>query len=96
MVVPDDFGFFLFGVVHMNFTVHMIFFDLHHSGTQSFLGNIDIVFDPKIRQLYSPGGVSTPKAKKIALFNVHKKSSHCADVRFNVRRKAVSVRTLNI
>ena len=70
--------------------------DLHHSGTQFSLRNVDIFFDPRIRQLYSPGGVSTPKAKKIALFNVHKQNSQCADVRFNVRRKALSVRTLNI
>ena len=47
---------FLLGVVYMNFTVHMNFFDLHHSGTQFFLGNVDIFFDPKIRQLHSPGG----------------------------------------
>ena len=58
--------------------------------------DVDIVFDPRIRQLHCPGWVSTPKAKKIALFNVHKKNSQCADVTFNVRRKAVSVRTLNI
>ena len=40
----------------------MIFFDLHHSGTQFFLRNFDIFFDPRIRQLHFPGGVSTPKA----------------------------------
>ena len=56
MTVPDDFDLFSLGVVYMNFTEHMIFFDLHHSGTQFFLGNVDIFFDPKIRQLHSPGG----------------------------------------
>ena len=38
----------LFGVVYMymNFTVYMNFPDLHHSGTQFFLGNVDIFLDP--------------------------------------------------
>ena len=75
----------------------MNFFDLHHSGTQFFLRNVDIFFDPRIRQVHSPGGVSTPKAKNKSLdLTSTKKNSQCADVRFNVRRKAVSVRTLNI
>ena len=41
----------------MNFTVHLNVFNLHHSGTQFFLGNVDICFDPKIRQLHSPRGL---------------------------------------
>ena len=36
--------------------MYMIFFNLHHSGTQFFLGNVDTFLDPKIRQLHSPGG----------------------------------------
>ena len=38
------------------YTVYMILFNLHHSGTQFFLGNVDTLLDPKIRQLRSPGG----------------------------------------
>jgi len=38
------------------YTVHMNFFNLHHSETQFFLGNVDNFLDPKIRQLHSPGG----------------------------------------
>jgi hypothetical protein len=67
----------------MNFTSHMIFFDLHHSGTQFFLRNVDIVFDPRIRQLHFPGGVSTPKAKNNSLY-------------LTSTKKAVSVRTLDL
>ena len=67
----------------MNFTLHMIFFDWHHSGTQFFLGNVDIFFDPRNRQLNSPGGVSTPKAKKKSLY-------------LKSTKRTVSVRTLNL
>jgi len=38
------------------YTVYMIFFNLHHSGTQLFLGNVDTFVDPKLRQLHSAGG----------------------------------------
>ena len=34
--------------------MYMIFFNLHHLGTQFFLGNVDTVLDLKIRQLHSP------------------------------------------
>ena len=53
MAVPDDFGFSIAGCTEC---MYMDFFSLHHSGTQFFLGNIDIFFDPKIRQLHYPGG----------------------------------------
>jgi len=59
----------------------MNLFDLHHPGTQFFLGNVDIVFDPEIRQLHAPGGVSTPTAKKNHFIS-------------RPQKKAVSVRTL--
>jgi len=74
----------------------MNFFDLHHSGTQFFLRNVDILIDPRIRQLHSPGRVNTPKAISPPFIYRPQKNSQCADVIFNVRRKAVSVRTLNI
>ena len=46
-----------FGGLYMYMdTVYMKFFNLHHSGTHFFLGNVDIFFDRKIRQLHSPGG----------------------------------------
>ena len=59
MAVPDDFDFFYLGLytLYINFTVNMLFFNLHHSGTQFSLGYVDIVFDPKIRQLHSPRGL---------------------------------------
>jgi hypothetical protein len=93
----------------MSFTVHMNLFDLHHPGTQFFLGNVDIVFDPEIRQLHAPGGVSTPTAKKITLFHVHKKkqsvcgrcfnvhtrSSQCADVKYLTSTSVCPVCDLN-
>ena len=72
-------------------------FDLHHSGTQFFLRNDDIIFDPSIRQLHSPGGGKHPKSQFVFRFVQRpQKNSQCADVRFNVRRKAVSARTLKI
>ena len=81
MAVPDDFDLFDWGL-YMNFTLHMIFFDWHHSGTQFFLGNVDIFFDPRIRQLHSPGGGKHPKSQKKTLYLTYTK-------------KAVSVRTLD-
>ena len=38
------------------YIVYIFFFNLQHSGTQFFLGNIDTFLDPKIRQLHSSGG----------------------------------------
>ena len=38
------------------YTVYMMFFILHYSGTQFFLGNVDTFLDPNICQLHSPGG----------------------------------------
>ena len=79
MAVPDGFGFFIGGCTH-EFHCKHDFFRLALLGNPLFLGNVDIFFDPKIRQLHSPGGVSTPKAIFFA-------SS-------NVRKTNVSVRTL--
>ena len=51
-----------------DFTVHMILFDLHHSGTQFFLGIVDIFLGPKIRQqaiFFSLYSTSTKKAVSV-------------------------------
>ena len=58
MAVPDYVRFFYLGGLHAH--VHCVHekINLHHSGTQSFLGNVDTFLDLKIRQLHSPRGVS--------------------------------------
>ena len=56
MTVPDYFGFFIWGFYMFMYTVCMKKINLHNSVTQFFLGNVDTFLDPKIRQLYFPGG----------------------------------------
>ena len=85
----------------MNFIVHMIFFDLHHSGTQFFLGNVDILFDPKIRQLHSQKKslyLTSTKKQSVCgrCFNVHTKSSQCADFKYLTSTSVCPVCDLNL
>ena len=93
MAVPDVFIFFKLGVVYMNFTLHIFFFDLHHSGTQFFLGNVDILFDPK-KSLY----LTSTKKQSVCgrCFNVHTKSSQCADVKYLTSTSVCPVCDLNL
>ena len=67
----------------MNFTLHMIFFDWHHSGTQFFLGNVYIFFRPENSPAQFSGGGKHPK-------------SHFFPALFDVDQKTVSVLTLNL
>ena len=53
MSVPDISGFYMY---IFTYSVYMMFFNLHHSETQIFKVNVDTVWEPKIRQLHSPGG----------------------------------------
>ena len=98
MAVPDDFGCFNWWLytMYMNFTVHLIFFELHHSGTQLFLGNVDSFFRHENSPAPFSGRVSTPKAICFRFTQRPQKNSQCADVVFNSTKEAVSVRTLNI
>ena len=94
MAVPDDF--FLFGVIHEFHFTHDFFRLAPLGNPVFFLRNVDIVFDPRIRQLHSPGGVSTPKAKKNRFIQRPQKkqsvcgryiqrpqkSSQCVDVKY--------------
>ena len=72
MAISDDFGFYWELYMYM-YTVYMIFLKLHHSGTQFFRGNVDCFFDPEIRQLHSPEGVSTVKT----IFFAESRSTSC-------------------
>ena len=72
------------------------FFRLAPLGNPVFPEKCDFFRPENSPAPFSGGGKHPKSKKKLALFNVHKKNSQCADVRFNVRRKAVSVRTLNI
>ena len=79
--VPDDCGLFYWGSYMYTVKVNMKIFNSHHSvfGTQFFLGNVDIFFDPKIRQLCSQGCRHSKEQNKIAVYTPTKK--HCgADV----------------
>ena len=49
MAVPDYLGYFDLGVLYVHLHCVHNFFNLYHSGTQFFLGNIDTVWNPKIR-----------------------------------------------
>ena len=55
-------GYMYMYTVYMKFWLHVHIhcvheiFNLHHSGTQFFLGTVDIFLDTKNRQLHSLGG----------------------------------------
>ena len=54
MAVPDDFGYCVGGYIEY---MYINILNLHPSGTQFFLGNVDIFFREKnICQLHSLGG----------------------------------------
>jgi hypothetical protein len=94
----------------MNFTVHMIFFDLHHSGTQFFLGKVDIFSTRKFASSILRGGKHpnsqsffasfnvhrTKQSVSVRCFNVHKKSSQCADVKYLTSTSVYPVCDLNV
>jgi hypothetical protein len=87
------------------YTVYMICFNLHHSGTQFFPGNLDIFFDPKIRQLHFPGGYAMLGREKNAaltsaengcgvrtlIISVHRKRVWCADVHYLTSKSQFTV-----
>ena len=64
--IPIILEFLMCGFYMSMYTVYMNFINMHHSGTQFAPGNVDTFWDPRIRQLHSPG-VLAMSSKKISL-----------------------------
>ncbi len=78
MAIADDFRFFHWGMYMYMYSEYTIFFKLHHTGTRFLMGNVDLLFDPIIRQLHSQGGQALQRPIFFRCFNVtHEKQSVC-------------------
>ena len=90
MPVADYFGFciFRFYMYMYVYTVHVVaIFNLHHSGTQFFLGDEGTLFRPENSLAPFSGGFSDVGPKTNRCIKV-RKTQVCADLKVKVRRKS--------
>ena len=84
------------GVLNMYMCIlNMIFFKLHHSGTQFFQGNVDTILDPEIRRIFFRG-FKRFRAQKRIFFALSSANPVFADVKIFLSTKIrYGVRTSN-